>query len=216
LIFSLGSGLSAYEGIHNLRHPGTLGSPYVNYMVLALAMIFEGITWNIARREFAKTKGNLGYFEAVRRGKNPSLFVVFFEDSAAILGIFAAFAGVLLSHITGNSFFDSSASIVISLILGGTAIWLAYETKSLLIGESANKETVKSIRLLAESVPEIESVKEVLTLHMGPDYILANLAVDFTDKIPAGEVERILMELDRSIKENHPEVKRIFIEPESV
>lgn len=215
LLFALGSGFSAYEGIHNLRYPESLKNPHVNYIVLALAMVFEGTTWFVAKREFARVKGNLGYFEAVRKSKNPSLFVVLFEDSAAMLGILAAFLGILLEQITGNSFYDSLASLVISLILGGTAIWLAYETKSLLIGESADNETVQNIRRLAESVPEIETVNEVLTLHMGPDYVLANLSVDFNDNTPAGEVERILMELDRSIRKIHPKVKRVFIEPES-
>ncbi len=215
LIFAAGAGISAYEGIHNLFYPRPLVKPSVNYIVLAFAMVFEGIAWMIARRELAKSKGDLGYFQAVRRGKNPSLFVVFFEDSAAMLGIIVAFTGILLGHITGKSYYDGAASIVIALILAATAIWLAYETKSLLIGESAKNETVENIRNLARSFPGIQSVNEVLTLHMGPEFILVNMSVDFDDKIPVGDVERILGELDREIKSAHPNVKRVFIEPES-
>lgn len=216
LIFAAGAGISAYEGVHHLLHPRPMVKPFVNYIVLAFAMVFEGIAWMMARRELARSKGDLSYIQAVRRGKNPTLFVVFFEDSAAMLGIAVAFTGIFLGHITGKSYYDGAASIVIALILAGTAIWLAYETKSLLIGESAENETVENIRKLALSFPGIQSVNEVLTLHMGPEFILVNMSVDFDDNIPAGDVERILGELDREIKAAHSDVKRVFIEPEPV
>ncbi len=216
LIFAAGAGISAYEGVHNLLYPRPMVKPVINYIVLAFAMVFEGVAWTIARRELARSKGDLNYFQAVRRGKNPSLFVVFFEDSAAMLGIVVAFTGILLRHITGKSYYDGAASIVIALILAGTAVWLAYETKSLLIGESAENETVENIRKLALSFSGIQTVNEVLTLHMGPEFILVNMSVDFDDNIRAGDVERILGELDRKIKSAHPDVKRVFIEPEPV
>lgn len=215
LIFAVGAGVSIYEGIRHLIHPKTIQNPTINYVVLGLAMIFEGAAWTFAFREFSRAKGKWGYIEAVQRGKNPSLFVVLFEDSAAMLGIVTAFFGILLSQLTGDPHFDGAASIVIGLILGGTAIWLAYETKGLLIGESAEKEIVEKIKRTAASVPAIRRVNEVLTLHMGPDFILVNISVDFSDSVPAGEVKQILHELDLRIKREHPAVKRVFIEPES-
>jgi len=215
LIFAVGAGVSIYEGIRHLFHPRPIVNPAVNYVVLGLAMVFEGAAWTFAFREFSRAKGKWGYIEAIQRGKNPTIFVVLFEDSAAMLGLGVAFLGVLLGHLTGNTYYDGAASIIIGLILGGTAVWLAYETKGLLIGESAEKQIVEEIKRTAASVPVIQKVNEVLTLHMGPDYILVNISVDFSDSVPAGEVERILHELDLRIKREHPEVKRVFIEPEA-
>ncbi len=215
LVFALGAGVSVFEGIHRLLHPHPLENPAVNYVVLALSFLFEGASWIFALREFSRVKGRRGYLEAVHEGKNPSIFMVLFEDSAATLGLLVAFLGVFLGQVTGSSRYDGLASIVIGLILGGTAIWLAVETKGLLIGESALPEVVRDIRTLAEGFPEIEHVNEVLTLHMGPEYILVTISVDFRDAIPAGRVEQVIQELDRRIKQRHVLVKRVFVEAES-
>jgi cation diffusion facilitator family transporter len=213
LIFAVGSGISLYEGILHIRHPVHVENPVINYVVLGLAMLFEGAAWLMALKAFSRAKGKWGYIEAVKRGKNPNLFVVLFEDSAAMLGLAVAFLGVFLGQVTGNPVYDGAASVVIGLILGGTAIWLAYETKGLLIGESANPEIVHGIRILASSYPQVEAVNEVLTLHMGPEFILVNISLDFEDTVPAGEVERILERLQTAIKEEFSDVKRVFAEP---
>ena len=215
LIFAVGAGVSLYEGIHHLLHPEPIESPYINYIVLSLAIVFEGAALYFALTEFTRAKGKWGYLEAVQKGKDPTTFVVLFEDSAAILGLLVAFLGVFLSQVTGNLIYDGLASIVIGLILGGTAIWLAYETKGLLIGESANVKVVASIREIVASYPQVEHINEVLTMHMGPKYILANLSVDFHDKVTASELEETIAGLDAQIKQSWPNVKRIFIEAEA-
>jgi cation diffusion facilitator family transporter len=186
LIFAVGAGISIYEGIKHLLHPAQLENPAINYIVLGLAMLFEGIAWSVALKEFRKVKGSLGYFEAVKRGKDPTMFVVLFEDSAAMLGLVAAFAGILLSQLTGIMQFDAIASIIIGLILGGTAVWLAVETQSLLIGESAGHNVVEGVRRLAGECECVEHVNEVLTMHMGPEYILVNISMDFRDEMLVG------------------------------
>jgi len=137
MIFALGSGISIYEGVVHMRHPEPLHNPYINYIVLGLAMLFEGIAWFFALTEFSKAKGKWGFIEAVQRGKDPTMFVVLFEDSAAMLGLLVALAGIMLSQFTGILWFDGLASVIIGIILGSTAVWLAYETKGLLIGESS-------------------------------------------------------------------------------
>ncbi len=215
MIFAVGAGISIYEGVHHLRHPKPIASPHVNYIVLALAMVFEGIAWFMAWRAFRKQKGDKGYFRAVHESKDPTMFVVLFEDSAAIIGLVVAFIGVLLSEITGILYFDGLASIVIGLILGGTAAWLAYETKSLLIGESATSEVVKSIRDIVAGYPHIQHVNEVLTMHMGPDYILVNLSVEFVNNVSTDQIEDVIAAMDRTLKQKIPKVKRVFIEAES-
>jgi cation diffusion facilitator family transporter len=214
LIFALGGGISIYEGIHHIQHPEQISNPIVNYVVLGLAMLFEGAAWMFAFKEFARAKGKLGYLEAVHQAKDPSLFVVLFEDSAAMLGLMVAFLGVVLSQVTGILIFDGLASVVIGLILVGTAAWLAYETKGLLIGESANQPVVQGVRQIVSGHDAVEHVNEVLTMHMGPDFVLVNLSVDFKDHLTADQVERSIAEMDRQIKAGFSQVKRLFIEAE--
>lgn len=215
LIFSLGAGVSFYEGVMHILAPSPVENFYVSYIVLGFSLLFEGGSWLFAIREFTRVKGQWGYIEAVQRGKNPSFFVALFEDSAAILGILIAFGGIALGQWTGLNYFDGVASALIGLILGGTAVWLAFETKGLLIGESANQEVVQEIRRLAAALPEVRRVNEVLTLHMGPSYILVNLSVKFSDDLPAATLERTIQRLDQRIKETFPRVKRVFVEAET-
>lgn len=215
LIFALGSGVSIYGGIRHILEPEPITNPMINYIVLGLALIFEGVAWYMALREFRKSKGQWGYFKAVQRAKDPSIFVVLFEDSAALLGLIIAFLGVFLAQVTGILWFDGLASVIIGLILGSTAIWLAIETKGLLIGESANNEVNQEIHQIAVSYPGIEHVNEVLTLHMGPGFILVNISIDFIDQVSAAEVEQTIAAIDQEIKTKNVLVKRVFIEAES-
>jgi len=214
LIFALGGGISIYEGIQHIQHPEPISSPMVNYIVLGLALVFEGAAWFFAFREFNRTRGNWGYLEAIQHAKDPSVFVVLFEDSAAMLGLVVAFVGILLSQATGILVFDGIASVIIGLILLGTSIWLAYETKGLLIGERANRSVIRGIRDSLRGRANIKHVNEVLTMHMGPDFILVNISVDFANDISAGEVASDIAGIDRAIKQKFPEVKRVFIEAE--
>ena len=132
-----------------------------------------------------------------------------------MLGILVAFLGVLLSEYTGIEMFDGIASIIIGLILGGTAVWLAYETKGLLIGESANKMVINGIREIILKQDGIDSLNEVLTMHMGPDFVLVNVSIDFRNDISAGTLEEMIARMDTQIKERFPAVKRVFVEAES-
>lgn len=215
LIFAVGAGISIYEGINHIRHPSTLHDPTVNYIVLGLAAIFEGGALYFALTEFNKVRGSFGYIEAVQRGKDPSLFVVLFEDGAALLGLFVAFAGIMLAQITENALWDGIASVIIGLILAFTAIWLAHETKSLLIGEGANKDIVDGIRKVALKQDSIEKINEVLTLHMGPEFILVNMSISFKAHLPVGNIEKTIEIITKEIKENFPTAKKVFIEAES-
>jgi cation diffusion facilitator family transporter len=214
LIFAVGAGISIYEGVHQLMDPHAITDPVINYAVLALAMVFEGIAWTYAFVEFNKTRGNLGYFEAVRNGKDPTLFVVLFEDTAAMLGLIIAFAGVALAHSTGIVYFDGIASILIGVVLAGTAAWLAYETKGLLIGESAGRHVIEGIRKLVLDFREVMHINEILTMHMGPDFVLLNLAVKFSDEATALELEITISRIEKQIKREYPLVKRVFVEAE--
>ena len=181
---------------------------------MSLAIVFEGFALAIAAKEFNKARGKKGTLDAVRHGKDPTLFVVLFEDSAAMLGLFIAFIGIFLAQATGIAMFDGIASVLIGCILAVTAFWLSMETKGLLIGERANVEVVDGIKAILAKQEGVEKTNEVLTLHMGPEFILANISLEFSDKLKTGQLEKIISAIDAGIKGQYPIVKRVFIEAE--
>jgi cation diffusion facilitator family transporter len=213
LVFSLGAGVSIYEGIIHIAEPEPAVSPYIAYAVLLVAFLLEGWSTLEAFKEFREAKGRLGWFEAIRRSKDPPAFIVLLENGAAMAGIVAAAAGVLLAQLTGDPFYDGAASVLIGLILGVTAFLLAYESKGLLIGEAADPDLVRDLRRLASGKPGVVGVGHVLTVHSSPDQITAMINVDFDDKILAGEVERIVCDVELEAQERWPEVRHLFIRP---
>ncbi|ARP82872.1 cation transporter [Bordetella genomosp. 8] len=215
LIFSLGAGISIYEGVRHLREPVRIEDPVVNYIVLGLSMLFEGSAWLVALKEFRRQKGKQGYLEAVEAGKDPTAFAVLLEDSAAMLGLLFALAGLTLSEVTGNMMYDGAASIVIGVILASVAILLARETKGLLIGESASPEVVDGVRALMEETPGVDRVNEILTMHMGPDYILVNVSLMLSPTLDRAQAHEIFDLIDARIKSRYRRVKRVFIESET-
>lgn len=212
LIFAVGSGVSIYEGVQKLLNPHPVTSPLVNFVVLGLAMLFEGAAWTLAYRAFNRIRGSASLIQAVRQSKDPTIFTVLFEDTAAMLGLVVAAIGVAVTAYLGFEWADGAASIVIGLILAGTAVALAIETKSLLIGEAAAPELVADVRAIVEATPTIAALNEVRTLHRGPQDILLALSVDFEDNLTAGKVEQAIYQLELAIKDRFPQVRRLFIE----
>ncbi len=215
MIFAVGAGVSIYEGIEKIRHPHPISNPSINYMVLAAAFVFEAVAWGMAFKEFSLRKGKRGYLEAVRDSKDPTIFTVLFEDTAAMAGLIVAFGGILGAQLTGAVWLDGAASLAIGAILAGTAALLAYETKGLLIGEAAAPEIVAVIRNIVEATPTIDRMNEIRTLHRGPDDILLALSVDFEDNLQAGKVENAIHDMEVAIKQRFPVVRRLFIEVQS-
>ncbi|MBK1696200.1 cation diffusion facilitator family transporter [Rhodovibrio salinarum] len=215
LIFAVGAGVSLYEGVEKVLHPHPVTNPVVNYVVLLLAMGFEGWAFSVALKEFQQTKGDRGYIQAVRESKDPTVITVLFEDTAALSGLVVAFLGVGMAHLFGWAVMDGVASIVIGLILGVTAFLLAYETKGLLVGESALPHVTAGIRSLVRKESDVERVNQVLTLQLGPDDVLATVSVEFADGLPTGRIEQTIARLDAAIKQAQPEVTRVYIEAET-
>lgn len=213
LVFALGAGVSVYEGIIHIAEPEPAVSPLIAYGVLLVAFLLEGWSTLEAFREFRESKGKLGWFEAIVRSKDPPAFIVLLENGAAMAGIVAAAAGLFLAQVTGDPFYDGAASVVIGVILGVTAMVLAYESKGLLIGEAADPDLVRGLRKLTDDKPGVVGVGHVLTVHSSPDQITAMINVDFDDKISAGEVERIVCDVELEARERWPEVRRLFIRP---
>lgn len=212
LIFSVGAGVSLYEGIHKIINPQPVTDAYINYIVLSVAIIFEAGAWYIAYKEFNKTRGGRSYLRAVRQSKDPAIFTVLFEDTAAMMGLLAAFVGVACSQIYDIAELDGAASVVIGIILAGTAMFLAYESKGLLIGESAHSATVDGVRTIVSATPGVSGVNEVLSMHLSPKDVLLNISADFDDGLPSEEVERTITQMEASIKQTYPAITRVFIE----
>jgi cation diffusion facilitator family transporter len=213
LVFALGAGVSVYEGIIHILHPEPAVSPLVAYVVLAIAFLLEGWSTVEAFNEFKLAKGDLGWVQAVRRSKDPPAFIILLENGAAMAGIVAAAAGLLLSQLTRNPFWDGAASVVIGAILAITALILAYESKGLLIGEAADPRLVNGLRELASSKKGVVGVGHVLTIHSSPDQITAMINVDFDNAISAGEVEDIVRDIETEARQRWPQVRGLFIRP---
>lgn len=212
LLFALGAGVSIYEGVHKFSNPHPIENAIWNYVVLGIALAFESTAWVIAWRAFDDVRGTRGIWRTVRQSKDPALFTVLFEDTAAILGLLAAFVGVFCADRFGIIWADGAASLVIGGILAIAAVLLAIETKGLLIGEAASPDLVEDIIGLAGQAPFVDGVNEVRTMHFGPADVLVNLSVDARDSLSAGEVESGVSELETAIRDRHPDVSRVFIE----
>ncbi len=215
LIFAGGAGIVLYEGLHKLHNPTPVQNAYVNYIVLGLAILFEGGSWWVAFKTFRHLKGRLGYFEAVRRSKDPAVFTVLFEDTAALLGLVFALLGIALGQRLDMPALDGVASIGIALILATTAVFLAYECKSLLIGEAVLPEVRRGIEAIIAGQPGILRVNEHRSVHLGPEDVLLNLSLDFASDLSADEVEATIAEMERAIRGRYPEIRRVFIEAQS-
>lgn len=215
LVFALGAGVSFYEGVIHMLAPEPVANAMVNYIVLGLSFLFEGSSWWVALKEFRREKGRLGWLEAVQRSKDPSVYTVLFEDSAALLGLIVAFVGILAAELLEMPQLDGAASIGIALILGATAIFLARESKSLLLGEPASPEVQRQVLAIAQQDPAVQRANGVLTLHLGPQEIVAGLSIEFEDHLAAPEIEACVERIEARLKKEMPDITRLFVKPQT-
>lgn len=216
LLFAFGGGLSLLEGIKHLNAPKPMTSAHINLIVLGLAFIFEGGAWYVAYKEFKKTTKRFHWFHSINRAKDPTMIVVLLEDTAAMLGLMIAMTGVSASTYFNLPIIDSLTSIVIGLLLLVVAIWLAYESKSLLVGEAANPEVIAKIYGIVERTDEIVAAKNLMTMHMGPSSILLNMEVDFKENLNSTEVEQSITKLEQDIKSAESDIKWVYISAKSL
>jgi cation diffusion facilitator family transporter len=215
MVFALGAGVSLYQGISHVLSPVPIESPIVNYAVLAFSCVFEGSSWWVALREFRAAKGGLGYLEAVNVSKDPSTFTVLFEDSAALIGLLIAFAGIASATYFDRPQFDGVASIGIGLVLATVAIVLARRTKELLIGESTYPQVQASILRIAGAQPGIVTANGVVTVQLGANQVFAALSAEFDDRMRTPEIEACVNAIETKVKEAHPEVSTLFVKPQT-
>jgi cation diffusion facilitator family transporter len=218
LMFGLGSGLSIWEGVRALLHGEAeiTDVPWIPYVVLLLAFCFEGYSWTVAARAFQKSRRGFGVWSDIRSMKDPAIFVVLCEDTAALIGIMLAAAGLTLSWLLGDTVWDATASILIGVLLGVTALFLADEVRGLLIGEGADPELAEWVREIMRRNDEIKAVNEIRTIHFGPDDVLLTLSVDFEDDVPSQRIEAIVTASEAEIRGRFPRVRRVFLEVQSV
>ena len=214
LIFAIGAGVSIYEGYRHVLTPEKLSDPLVNYVVLGIATLMEGASWIVAVREFAGSKGDLGWWQAIRRSKDPAGFIVLFEDSAALIGLAIAAVGVWASHHLADPRIDGVASIAIGGVLALVAVLLAREAKGLLIGERADPAVIARVRSIVDGYPGITGVNHVRTIHTAPESVFVAISADFDDAMTMGDGERLIETIEAALKKAEPMLASIYIRPE--
>jgi len=215
MIFAVGGGVSAYEGLLHLLHPRRTEKAGWNYLVLSLAFLFEGITFTVAYRAYRSRFGGSGFWSAFRESKDPSLFLVLFEDGVALVGIAVAFLGIWLSGELGMPRLDGVASMIVGVILAVVAVFLAYDSKEPLIGEVVDAGTLASVREIVAAEAEVEKLNHPLTMHFGPQTVLLALEVQFRKDLSAADIASAVERIETKIRAKHPEIKRIYIEAAS-
>ena len=219
MIFALGGGVSIYEGIHRIvaiTPETTLGDPTLNYIIIAISAVIEGVSLSVALREFNAARGTTKPMRFIKEAKDPSLFTVVLEDSAAELGLLFAFLGTLLGQLTGNPYFDGVASVLIGLLLAAVSGILLRETKGLLIGEGLNPSELRQVEAIVESHPVITECGRILSLYLGPDDLLLTIDVTFDINATRDDIDQAINEVERSLVRAFPQTTRIFIEPEDI
>jgi cation diffusion facilitator family transporter len=211
LIFALGGAFSIYEGVLKIARPEPIERAWINFLVIGLAVLFEGGSFLVAWKAFKVVRKGTPFFRAIRRSKDPSIFAVLLEDGAALAGLAIAALGVAGSALLGIAWADGAASVAIGALLVGVAIFLANETRSLLTGESASPRIVEAVRDMLAADPRIDTVAEVLSMHLGPSEILLGVTLDFHDALTAGEIEDAADDFATRIRAIDPRITRVFV-----
>jgi len=218
-IFGIGGGMSLYEGISHIRHvapAAEMGDPTAAYIVLAIALLVEGGSFSVAMKQFRLAKGAMGALQYIRQSKDPSLYTVVLEDSAAMLGLVFAFLGIFLGHLFSNAYLDGVASIVIGLLLMSVAAILASRTMGLLLGEGVTPDELEDIWTRVESDPAVERAGMILTMYMGPHDLLVNMGVCFVPGTTAEQMHEAIRRIETDLKNAYPQINRVYIEAESL
>ena len=215
-IFGVGGGLAIYEGVSHLKHPEIPTHPAWNYAVLALAAAFDFYSWRISYRELRSRKDpEESIWDEIIGGKDPTVFTVFLEDSAGLLGVVLAFLAIFLGRQFNNPYFDPIASIVIGSVLAVIAVFLGRESGALLVGERTNRARIDKLRDIITADSAVERVGDLLTMQLGPEQVLLNVDIQFRRNLGLQQLESAIDRIEARIRQEQPSVQRIFIEAES-
>jgi len=216
MIFGLGGVLSISQGISHIRHPETLQNPGWNYVVLALSFVFEGASLYVAVKEFDKTRKGVSWWKAIIKSKDPSGFLVLFEDGAAVLGLLIVFILMLLSHNLNLPFLDGLASVLVGLLLVFVSFILARESRSLLMGEGFTPETQQKIEDFIEQDQDVLSLISQLSTYQSPKEVLLMLIIEFKEELNTKALTSAIERLRDNIKREFPLVKFVIIQPQQI
>jgi cation diffusion facilitator family transporter len=215
-IFGTGGGLAVHEGISHLRHPQLPSHPGWNYAVLAFAAAFDFYSWFISYRELRSRKDpNESTWDEIVGGKDPTVFTVFLEDSAGLLGAFVAFLAIFLGRVFNNPYLDPAASILIGLVLAVIAVFLGRESGALLVGERTNRARIRRVNEIIHADPAVEQVGDLLTMQLGPEQVLLTVNIQFRRGLSLTQLEEAIERIEARIRREEPTIERIFIEAES-
>ncbi|MFO8143171.1 MAG: cation diffusion facilitator family transporter [Dehalococcoidales bacterium] len=195
ILFGVGGGMSLYEGFHHIQDPVPLDDPTWNYVVLGLGVLFELFAFITAFRALTKVAGKEAMWQAVRSSKDPTIFVVLFEDAAALTGLLVAFLGVHFSHRLEMPILDGVASLVIGVILMTVSILIAFESRQLLLGEAADPMIVSSVKKIVSEDDDILDVFRPMTMHLGPNEVLLNMGLNFKKGLSTSGITRAIVRL---------------------
>jgi cation diffusion facilitator family transporter len=215
-LFFLGGVFAVYEGVHKLTAPPEKpGSQIASIVVLGISLVMEGLSFSVAFKEFNKARGDRSIVRALFDSRDPTIPVVLLEDTGAVFGLAFALIAVLVTSITGDARFDGVGSIAIGTLLCVIGVALARDTRSLLIGEGITDEMRAQVLAVAKAAPSVLEVRQLLSLHLGPDAVLLALKVRFAPELGLQDVERAINELEERIRSALPQMKKIFVEPDS-
>lgn len=216
LIFALGGGIAIYEGIQHLLHPRQLENVHWNYVVLILAMVFEGAALHVALKQFKTTRRGRPFFQALKESKDSTTIAVVVEDSAALIGLIIALLSVFLGQVTGWIYFDGLGSLLIGILLVSVAFFFAVECKALLVGEGLGEENIGIIESFLENDRSVANYRRPLSLYFGPEEVLVALDVHFIDHLSSDEIEDAIDRIEEQVKTAVPRVNRIFVEADTI
>ncbi len=216
MIFVMGGGISIIEGIKHIKNPEPLTHAAWNYGILAASFVFEGAALFVSLREFKSVQGKVSLWHAIRRSKDPSTFTVIFEDAAALIGLLIAALGISLARMLNLPYADGVASVLIGSLLMAVAFALVVETKALLIGEGADKETLRRIRTLALADPAVDRAGYPLTMYFGPNNVLLTMNIQFCSGLSGKNIEEAVDRIEAAVRAVYPIVKYIYLEADAV
>jgi len=216
LVFALGAVASVYEGVVHIRQPEAITDPRINFAIYGASAVFEGVSWWFGWNAFQRIRGDRSIFAAVHATKDPTSFMVLFEDTAALIGIAIAATATLLSLWLHQAWIDGAGSVLIGLVLALVAILLARETKALLIGEKATDALTTSLREVTLGQPGVRAVKNILTSQLSPDQVIANLSVEFDPKLSLPDLEELIGRIEANLHRQQPDLFKVFVRPTPV
>ncbi|MBC6110505.1 cation diffusion facilitator family transporter [Pedobacter fastidiosus] len=216
MIFGLGGVLSISQGIEHIRHPEILKNPGWNYLVLGLSFIFEGASLIIAIKEFDKTRKGISWWKAIIKSKDPSGFLVLFEDGAAVLGLLIVFVLMVCSHSFSMPFLDGLASVLVGTLLIFVSFILARESRSLLMGEGLTPETQQKIKVIVENDEDVIELKNILSMYQSPREVLLILVLTFKPELDTEDLTTAIDRLREKVKREYDVIKFVIIQPQSI